>query len=140
MEKQTSEATKFIIEHGYELGVIQELQGRLNGVEYAIQKLGEGDTTIRVSTNKPNSVKTESSQSQSFTNYQDICAEEKDAFFTSLTHWLSLITSNKGFDEWADFFNDPVIAKAILDRLIFKCEIFNLTGEGYRIHHRQTIL
>ena len=51
-----------------------------------------------------------------------------------------VITSNKGFDEWADFFNDPVIATAILDRLIFKCEIFNLTGEGYRIQHRQTIL
>jgi DNA replication protein DnaC len=35
---------------------------------------------------------------------------------------------------------DPVIATAILDRLIFKCEIFNLSGDGYRIKHRQTIL
>ena len=51
-----------------------------------------------------------------------------------------VITSNKGFDDWADFLGDPVIATAILDRLIFKCEIFNLTGEGYRIRHRQTIL
>ena len=51
-----------------------------------------------------------------------------------------VITSNKGFDEWADFLGDPVIATAILDRLIFKCEIFNLTGDGYRIRHRQTIL
>jgi len=51
-----------------------------------------------------------------------------------------IITSNKGFDDWADFLGDPVIATAILDRLIFKCEIFNLTGEGYRIRHRQTIL
>ena len=50
------------------------------------------------------------------------------------------ITSNKGFDDWADFLGDPVIATAILDRLIFRCEIFNLTGEGYRIRHRQTIL
>jgi len=49
-------------------------------------------------------------------------------------------TSNKSFDDWADFLGDPVIATAILDRLIFKCEIFNLTGEGYRIRHRQTIL
>ena len=51
-----------------------------------------------------------------------------------------VITSNKGFDDWADFLGDQVIATAVLDRLIFKCEIFNLTGEGYRIRHRQTIL
>jgi DNA replication protein DnaC len=51
-----------------------------------------------------------------------------------------VITSNKGFDDWADFLGDQVIATAILDRLIFKCEIINLTGEGYRIRHRQTIL
>lgn len=51
-----------------------------------------------------------------------------------------VITSNKSFDEWADFLGDTVVASAILDRLIFKCEIFNLTGEGYRIRHRQSIL
>jgi len=51
-----------------------------------------------------------------------------------------VVTSNKGFDEWADLLGDAVIATAILDRLIFRCEIFNLTGEGYRIKHRQTIL
>jgi DNA replication protein DnaC len=51
-----------------------------------------------------------------------------------------VVTSNKSFDEWADFLGDQVIATAILDRLIFRCEIFNLTGEGYRIRHRQSIL
>lgn len=51
-----------------------------------------------------------------------------------------VVTSNKGFDDWADLLGDPVIATAILDRLIFRCEIFNLSGEGYRIKHRQTIL
>jgi DNA replication protein DnaC len=51
-----------------------------------------------------------------------------------------VITSNKSFDDWADIMGDAVIATAILDRLIFKCEIFNLTGESYRICHRQTIL
>jgi DNA replication protein DnaC len=51
-----------------------------------------------------------------------------------------VVTSNKSFDDWADFLGDTVIATAILDRLIFKCEIFNLTGDGYRIRHRQTIL
>jgi DNA replication protein DnaC len=51
-----------------------------------------------------------------------------------------VVTSNKGFDEWADFLGDAVIATAILDRLIFKCEIFSITGDGYRLSHRQTIL
>ena len=55
-------------------------------------------------------------------------------------HKSLVITSNKGFDDWAGFLGDPVIATAILDRLIFKCEIFNLTGDGYRLRHRQTIL
>jgi DNA replication protein DnaC len=55
-------------------------------------------------------------------------------------HKSLVVTSNKSFDEWADLMGDPVIATAILDRLIFKCEIFNLAGEGYRIRHRQTIL
>jgi len=51
-----------------------------------------------------------------------------------------VLTSNKGFDDWPEFLGDQVIATAILDRLIYKCEIFNLTGEGYRIRHRQGIL
>ena len=51
-----------------------------------------------------------------------------------------VITSNKSFEEWSDFLGDPVIATAILDRLIYRCEIFSLTGEGYRIRHRQSIL
>jgi len=55
-------------------------------------------------------------------------------------HKSLIVTSNKSFDDWADFLGDPVIATAILDRLIFKCEIFNLTGDGYRIKHRQSIL
>jgi DNA replication protein DnaC len=55
-------------------------------------------------------------------------------------HKSLIVTSNKGFDDWGEFLGDPVIATAILDRLIFKCEIFNLTGDGYRIRHRQSIL
>jgi DNA replication protein DnaC len=63
------------------------------------------------------------------------------SFITACYEHKSLVvTSNKGFDDWADFLGDPVIATAILDRLIFKCEIFNLTGDGYRIRHRKTIL
>ena len=51
-----------------------------------------------------------------------------------------IITSNKGFTEWSGFLGDEVITTAILDRLVFKCEIFNMTGEGYRLKNRKTIL
>ena len=51
-----------------------------------------------------------------------------------------IVTSNKGFDEWADFLGDPVITTAILDRLIHRCEIFNMTGNSYRLEHRRSIL
>jgi DNA replication protein DnaC len=50
-----------------------------------------------------------------------------------------IITSNKGFDEWPEFLGDPVIATAILDRLVHNSEIFNLSGESYRLKHRNTI-
>lgn len=69
---------------------------------------------------------------------------EANLFFTfvSAMHEKTsiIITSNKGFAEWAGFLGDEVITTAILDRLIYKCEIFNMSGEGYRLKHRKTIL
>ena len=50
-----------------------------------------------------------------------------------------IVTSNKGFDEWPEFLGDPVIATAILDRLVHHSEIFNMVGDSYRLHHRNTI-
>lgn len=51
-----------------------------------------------------------------------------------------IVTSNKGFEEWGEFLGDPVITSAMLDRLMHKCELFNMTGDSYRLKHRQTIL
>lgn len=61
-------------------------------------------------------------------------------FISSMSEKTSLvITSNKGFDEWADFLGDATITTAILDRLIHHCEIINMTGNSYRLEHRKTI-
>lgn len=69
---------------------------------------------------------------------------EANLFFTfvSAMHEKTslIITSNKGFSEWAGFLGDEVITTALLDRLVFKCEIFNMSGDGYRLKHRKTIL
>ncbi len=50
-----------------------------------------------------------------------------------------IITSNKGFEDWMEMLGDPVITTAILDRLTYRCEVFNMTGESYRLKHRSTI-
>lgn len=51
-----------------------------------------------------------------------------------------ILTSNHGFEDWGEFVGDPVIASAMLDRLMHKCELFNLTGDSYRLKHRERIL
>ena len=50
-----------------------------------------------------------------------------------------IITSNKNPEDWGDILGDPAITTAILDRLIHKSEVIHLTGDSYRIKHRQTI-
>lgn len=62
------------------------------------------------------------------------------SFISSMAERTSMIiTSNKGFDEWAEFLGDATITTAILDRLIHHCEILNLTGDSYRLKHRKSI-
>jgi len=34
---------------------------------------------------------------------------------------------------------DEVLATALLDRLLYKCEVIKLTGKSYRLEHRKTI-
>lgn len=61
-------------------------------------------------------------------------------FVSAMSERTSLIiTSNKGFDEWAEFLGDATITTAILDRLIHRCEIINMTGNSYRLEHHQSI-
>ena len=61
-------------------------------------------------------------------------------FVSAMSERTSLIiTSNKGFDEWTDFLGDATITTAILDRLIHRCEIINMSGNSYRLEHHQSI-
>ena len=34
---------------------------------------------------------------------------------------------------------DEVLATALLDRLLYKCEVIKLTGKSYRLEHRKSI-
>lgn len=50
-----------------------------------------------------------------------------------------IITTNKSPSEWAKMLDDEVLATALLDRLLFHCEVINLSGKSYRLQNRKTI-
>jgi DNA replication protein DnaC len=76
--------------------------------------------------------------------YLPITKEEANMFFqliSALHEQASIIvTSNKGFEDWAELLGDDALTTAVLDRLVHKCELFNMTGKSYRLEHRQSIL
>ena len=47
----------------------------------------------------------------------------------------TMITSNLEFSRWPDFIGDPIMATALVDRLVHRSMIFNMNGEGYRLNH-----
>jgi len=45
----------------------------------------------------------------------------------------TIITTNQSFGKWGEVFNDPVLANAILDRLLHHSTVINIKGTSYRI-------
>lgn len=58
-------------------------------------------------------------------------------FFQLLTrryeHASTILTSNKGFEDWGEIFGDDVMAAALIDRLVHHCHIVNIRGNSYRL-------
>jgi DNA replication protein DnaC len=48
-----------------------------------------------------------------------------------------ILTSNKGFAEWGEVLGDPVVAAAILDRLLHHSHVLNIRGESYRLREKK---
>jgi len=48
-----------------------------------------------------------------------------------------ILTSNKSHGEWGSIFGDPIIATAILDRLLHHSTTINIRGESYRLKERR---
>ncbi len=44
----------------------------------------------------------------------------------------TIITTNKSLSKWGEVFGDPVIANAILDRLLHHSKVINIVGRSYR--------
>jgi DNA replication protein DnaC len=48
-----------------------------------------------------------------------------------------ILTSNKSYGDWGAIFGDPIIATAILDRLLHHSTTINIRGESYRLKDRR---
>ena len=48
-----------------------------------------------------------------------------------------ILTSNKSFVDWGEIFSDPVLATAILDRLLHHSTTINIKGESYRLKKKR---
>lgn len=44
-----------------------------------------------------------------------------------------IVTTNINFGGWDDLFGDPVIANAILDRILHHSKVINISGRSYRV-------
>lgn len=70
--------------------------------------------------------------------------EEAVAFFNLINalHERAsvIITTNKAPTEWVEVLQDEVLATALLDRLLFHCEVIKLEGSSYRMENRSGFL
>ncbi len=68
---------------------------------------------------------------------------EAVAFFNLINHLYEqssiIITTNKSPKQWAETLDDEVLATALLDRILFRCEVVKLSGNSYRMENRKTI-
>jgi DNA replication protein DnaC len=48
-----------------------------------------------------------------------------------------IVTSNKSFLDWGEMVNDPVLATAVLDRLLHYSTTLNIKGESYRLKEKR---
>jgi DNA replication protein DnaC len=55
-------------------------------------------------------------------------------------HASTVLTSNKGFEEWGEVFGDEVMAAALIDRLLHHCHIVNIRGNSYRMRQHRDVL
>jgi DNA replication protein DnaC len=51
-----------------------------------------------------------------------------------------ILTSNRGFAEWAEVFNDPVVATALLDRLLHHAVVVQVEGSSYRLRQHAELV
>ena len=48
-----------------------------------------------------------------------------------------MVTSNRSVSEWGSVLNDPVVATAILDRLLHHSHVLTIRGDSYRLREKR---
>jgi DNA replication protein DnaC len=51
-----------------------------------------------------------------------------------------ILTGNRGFGEWAEIFGDPVVASALLDRLLHHAIVIAIEGNSYRLREHADLV
>ena len=51
-----------------------------------------------------------------------------------------ILTSNRGFAEWGEVFGDPVVATALLDRLLHHAVVVQIEGSSYRLRQHAALM
>ncbi|MEQ1771790.1 MAG: IS21-like element helper ATPase IstB [Devosia sp.] len=51
-----------------------------------------------------------------------------------------ILTSNRGFAEWGDIFGSPVVATALLDRLLHHAVVIQIEGSSYRMREHAALI
>ncbi|ACA15972.1 hypothetical protein M446_7012 (plasmid) [Methylobacterium sp. 4-46] len=51
-----------------------------------------------------------------------------------------VLTSNRGFAEWGEVFGDPVVATALLDRLLHHAVVVQIEGSSYRLRQHTALM
>jgi len=51
-----------------------------------------------------------------------------------------ILTSNRGFAEWGELFGDPVVATALLDRLLHHAVVIQIEGASYRLRQHANLV
>lgn len=73
--------------------------------------------------------------------YTPIERREANLFFNLISELYEkssvIITSNKGFEDWAEMMGDEIMTTAMLDRLLHHARIFNLDGKSFRIKRKE---
>ena len=76
--------------------------------------------------------------------YLPVTSTEGNLFFQLISELQEqtsiIITTNKGFEEWAEFLDDVALATAILDRLSYRCDRIQMSGKSYRLENRKSFL
>ena len=110
---------------------VQELAARLRGahadhsVEQVIQEYLEPELVIL--------------DELGFTPLDRLLADAFYRIIASRYERSSLIvTSNKSFESWGEVFPDPVIASAILDRLVHHAHLVQIVGDSFRMKDHKT--